>query len=97
MIDKIKSIAAPLTILIISFVIILELIPDYHPFGDLKISKDPNSILTRSKIYLDSIGINFNENKINIKIEENKPFSRWIKSENRLDSRLLLFGYFAIL
>ena len=86
MIDKIKSIAIPLTILIISFILILILIPDYHPFGDLKISKDPDSILLRAETYLDSIGINFNENKINIKIEENKPFSRWIKSENRLDS-----------
>ena len=86
MIDKLKSIAVPLTILVISFVLILKLIPDFHPFGDLKISKDPNSILFRATTYLDSLGISYNENTINIKIEENKPFSIWIKSENRLDS-----------
>ena len=86
MIDKIKHLSFPLVILILSIFIILTLIPNYHPFGDLKVSKDEQTILKESEIYLKKLGINYDENKIDINFEQNEGLSRWIKSEYKLDS-----------
>ena len=86
MIDKIKRITLPIIILITSFVIILALIPNYHPFGGLQLPLDENKILDRSEVYLDTIGVRYDKDLLRLNFEQNQSFSRWIKSENKLDS-----------
>ncbi len=86
MIDKIKRITLPIIILITSFVIILALIPNYHPFGGLQLPLDEDKILDRSEVYLDTIGVSYDKDLLRLNFEQNQSFSRWIKSENKLDS-----------
>ena len=75
----------PLIIFITSLVIIPFLIPDFHPFGGLKISRDEQTIIKESKKYLDKIEIQYDESKLNLEFETNAKFVRWINSEHKLN------------
>jgi len=85
MIVKTKQIIFPLTILIIAVIFIYSLVPNYHPFGGLKIANSKESIVNKSKEYLNKVNILYDENKLNIVFENNKNFVRWINSEYRID------------
>ena len=85
MIDKVKTIALPLIIFITSLIIIPLLIPDFHPFGGLKISQDEQTIIKESKKYLDKIEIKYDESKLNLEFDTNVKFVRWINSEHKLN------------
>ncbi len=85
MVDKIKTIAVPLIIFITSLIIIPFLIPDFHPFGGLKISRDEQTIIKESKKYLDKIEVQYDESKLNLEFETNAKFVRWINSEHKLN------------
>jgi hypothetical protein len=85
MIDKFKSLALPLFIFITSLLIIPFLIPAFHPFGGLKISRDEQTIMKESKKYLDKIEVQYDESKLNLEFETNSKFVRWINSEHKLN------------
>ena len=85
MIDKIKPIVIPLITLLISIIVITILIPDYHPFGDLNFVNNEEYVLENAKVNLKKIGVNYSKSDLNIKLEENKALSRWIKSENKIN------------
>jgi len=84
MLDKFKSIALPLIIFITSLIVIPFLIPAFHPFGGLKISRDEQTI-EESKKYLDKINLQYDESKLNLEFETNTKFIRWINSEHKLN------------
>lgn len=85
MIVKTKQIILPLSILILAIIIIYSLIPNFHPYGGLKIASSQENIIEKSKEYLNNVNILFDENKLNIVLENDKNFIRWINSEHRID------------
>ncbi len=85
MIDKLKQIIIPLTVLFIAIILVYILIPSYHPFGGLKIINNKQSILNQSKKYLNKSNVLFNENKLNIGFKTDENFVRWINSEYRIN------------
>ena len=85
MIDKLKQIIIPLTLLFIAIILVYILIPSYHPFGGLKIINNKQSILNQSKKYLNKSNVLFNENKLNIGFKTDENFVRWINSEYRIN------------
>jgi phosphoserine phosphatase RsbU/P len=85
MIDKIKSIALPILILVTSILIIPLLIPDFHPFGGLNITRDKQFIINESKKYLNKIGVQYDESKLDLNLESNNKLSRWIDSEHKIN------------
>lgn len=85
MIDKLKQIIIPLTVLFIAIILVYILIPSYHPFGGLKIVNNKQSILNQSKKYLNKSNVLYNENKLNIGFKTDENFVRWINSEYRIN------------
>ncbi len=85
MLDKIKQILFPLFILIISLICINYLIPEYHPFGGVKISKNGNFILNESKNYLRNADINFDKEKLKLQFESDQQLINWIDSKYPLN------------
>ncbi len=85
MIVKTKQIIIPLAVLILAIIIIYSLVPNFHPFGGLKIVNSMESIRNQSKRYLNNINILYDENKLKIVFENDKNFVRWINSEYRID------------
>jgi len=85
MIDKLKQIIIPLTVLFIAIILVYILIPSYHPFGGLKIVNNKQSILNQSKKYLNKSNVLYNENKLNIGFKTDENFIRWINSEYRIN------------
>lgn len=85
MIDKLKQIIIPLTILFIAIILVYILIPSYHPFGGLKIVNNKQSILNQSKKYFNKSNVLYNENKLNIGFKTDENFVRWINSEYKIN------------
>jgi len=85
MIDKLKQIIIPLTVLFIAIILDYILIPSYHPFWGLKIVNNKQSILNQSKKYLNKSNVLYNENKLNIGFKTDENFVRWINSEYRIN------------
>ena len=85
MIDKLKQIIIPLTVLFIAIILVYILIPSYHPFGGLKIVNNKQSILNQSKKYLNKSNVLYNENKLNIGFKTDENFVRWINSEYKIN------------
>ena len=85
MIVKTKQIIIPLTVLIIAIIVIYSLVPNFHPFGGLKIANSEQTILNQSKKYLNKANVLYDEQKLRIVFESDKNFVRWINSEYRID------------
>ena len=85
MIVKTKQIIIPLTVLILAIIIIYSLIPNFHPFGGLKIANSEQAILNQSKKYLNKANVPYDEQKLRIVFENDKNFVRWINSEYKID------------
>ena len=85
MIVKSKQIIIPLTVLILAIIIIYSLIPNFHPFGGLKIANSEQAILNQSKKYLNKANVPYDEQKLRIVFENDKNFVRWINSEYKID------------
>lgn len=85
MIVRTKQFIIPLTVLILAIIIIYSLVPNFHPFGGLKIANSMESIRNQSKAYLNKANILYDENKLKIVFENDKNFVRWINSEYRID------------
>jgi len=85
MIVKTKQIIIPLTVLIIAIIVIYSLVPNFHPFGGLKIVNSEQTILNQSKKYLNKANVLYDEQKLRIVFENDKNFVRWINSEYRID------------
>lgn len=85
MIVKLKQTVIPLLILILSFLVIKNLIPDYHPFGGINITSDKKSVLLTSKQLLKEADIKYDEKKLDLEIYSDNKFANWINSTNPLD------------
>lgn len=85
MIIKLKQIIIPLLFFITAIVITYFLIPDYHPFGWLNITSSKQSIIDHSYQYLNKAKILYESNKLNIKLESDMKFIRWINSEYKIN------------
>lgn len=83
--NKLKYLLLPLSILIISFIIILYLIPAFHPFGGIEIQSTKTEILDKSTRLLDKINVKYDKNDMIIDLESNVDLIKWIQSENELD------------
>lgn len=85
MIVKLKQIIIPLPILFISFFVIQNLIPNFHPFGGINITADRTEILQKSKEYFKKADIKYDYKKFDLEITSNNKFANWINSTNPLD------------
>ena len=85
MIVKTKQIIIPLTVLIIAIIVIYSLVPNFHPFGGLKIANNEQTILNQSMKYMNKANVLYDEQKLRIVFESDKNFVRWINSEYRID------------
>ena len=85
MIVKTKQIIVPFSVLILAIIIIYNLIPNFHPFGGLKITNSKEAILNQSKGYLNKANVLYNEDKLRIVFKSNKNFLRWINLEYKID------------
>ena len=85
MIVKTKQIIIPLTVLIIAIIVIYSLIPNYHPFGGLKITSGEQAILSQSMKYLNKANVPYDERMLKIVFDSDKNFVRWINSEYKID------------
>ena len=83
--NKIKFISAQFIILAISFLIIIYLIPDFHPFGGMQIRSTPDEVLRDTELLLDKINIKYNKEKLVSTLQSNNDLIRWIQTENHLD------------
>lgn len=85
MINKIKQLIIPLLIFFISLFVIHFFIPDYHPFGGIKISKNENYILKESEKFLNNADIKFDVDKFKLEFVSDEYFVKWINSEYPLN------------
>lgn len=85
MIDKIKQLIIPLLIFFISLFAIHFFIPDYHPFGGIKISKNEDYILKESEKFLNNADIKFDIDKFKLEFVSDEYFVKWINSEYPLN------------
>lgn len=85
MIVKLKQIIIPLLIFITAFAVTYFLIPDFHPFGGLKITSSKELIQNLSNQYLNKAKILYEPNKLNIGFESDQSFRRWINAEYKIN------------
>ncbi|HEX9253243.1 MAG TPA: PP2C family protein-serine/threonine phosphatase [Ignavibacteriaceae bacterium] len=85
MIDKSKQIIIPLIVLIFAIIVIYFIIPEYHPFGGLRIVNNQEIILKKAEDFLNKSNILYDENRLKINFDTDKNFVRWINSEYKID------------
>lgn len=83
--NKLKYLSIPLTILVLSFFVIQILVPEYHPFGGMKITKSKDEVLNNAIQFLEKIDVQFDKNKLMVNLESNDNFIKWIETENHLN------------
>ncbi len=97
--NNLKPVIFPLAVLVISIYLIVELTPEYHPFGSLEIKSSKKEILKKASEYLQLLGIKDNVDNYNIDFQSDKKFIQWINSRYKLDEanekiKKLKSGYF---
>lgn len=97
--NNLKPVIFPLAVLVISIYLIVELTPEYHPFGSLEIKSSKKEILKKASEYLQLLDIKDNIDNYNIDFQSDKKFIQWINSRYNLDEanekiKELKSGYF---
>ena len=85
MIDRLKQIALPLIIFFISLFVIHLIIPDYHPFGGVKLSNTEKSILQSGKKYLNKTDVKYDVKELKLEFLNDENFINWINSKYPLN------------
>jgi hypothetical protein len=82
---KIKIILIPLLIFIVSIIVLQKLIPEYHPFGGVRITKNENSIIDEAKNYFQIVNHKIDYRNLNVEYSNNENFVNWIESKYPLN------------
>lgn len=82
---NLKRVVIPLVILVLSVFLILNLTPEYHPFGSLEVNSSKKDIIEKASNYLHLLNIKTDISNSNLGFESDKKFIQWINSRYNLD------------